>query len=203
MIRARLLLAFAMLIGLCAAMPLQGGHVAATAMGGLEESDRAAQNALGKRTVPPLAFVRFCRTHTASCAVRAGSLPSRDGRLVLTSQLFASLGETNRLINRSLRIRKDVPGRDVWSVNTLKGDCEDFALAKRARLLALGWPSSAVSVAVVRTAQGAGHAVLIARTTQGDFVLDNLHAEILPPARTGYHFLSMQDGTRAIGWVAL
>lgn len=203
MIRARLLLVFTMLIALCTATPVQAGHLPAAAMEGVRAWNGQAQSERARRAVPPLAFVRFCRQHSASCAVRPGSLPSRDGRVVLTSELFSSLEKTNHLINRSLRIRKDLPGRDVWQVNTLLGDCEDFALAKRAKLLALGWPSAAVSLAVVHTTEGAGHAVLIARTTGGDFVLDNLKAEIVPPARTGYDFLSMQDGTRAMGWIAL
>ncbi len=202
MIRTRLLFAFAILIVLRAILPVQAGHAPLPDMQA-PEATHAAQAETAKRAVPPLAFVRFCREHPSSCKVRAGTLPSRDGRVVMTPELLSTLEETNQRINRSLGIRMDVNGFDLWSVNTLKGDCEDFALAKRAKLLALGWPSSAVSLAVVRTPEGKGHAVLIARTTDGDLVLDNLNTDILAPARTGYAFLSMQDGTRPMGWFAL
>ena len=47
------------------------------------------------------------------------------------------------------------------------------------------------------------HAVLVARTDAGEFVLDNLRGEIITREKSDYHFISMQDGSRRLGWVAL
>ena len=54
-----------------------------------------------------------------------------------------------------------------------KGDCEDYALLKRHTLIRKGWPVGSLLLTVVRDEKGEGHAVLTARTKQGDFILDN------------------------------
>jgi predicted transglutaminase-like cysteine proteinase len=62
---------------------------------------------------------------------------------------------------------------EYWTLPRTRGDCEDYALLKRHTLLEKGWPVSAVLMTVVRDEKGEGHAVLTARTVQGDFILDN------------------------------
>ena len=52
-------------------------------------------------------------------------------------------------------------------------------MTKRQRLIESGWPSSALPIAIVRTSRGEEHLVLVARTSLGDFVLDNL-ADSMP-----------------------
>lgn len=66
------------------------------------------------------------------------------------------------------------------------GDCEDFALEKRARLLALGWPRGNLRVAVMRGADGWPHAVLLAWTAGAWWALDILRADPAPPAALPY-----------------
>jgi predicted transglutaminase-like cysteine proteinase len=53
------------------------------------------------------------------------------------------------------------------------GDCEDYVLLKRRKLMELGWPQSALLITVVRDENGEGHAILTVRTTRGDYILDN------------------------------
>lgn len=157
----------------------------------------------GKRTVPPLAFVKFCTRDAVNCAVQAGRLPERNGRVIASPAVLSGLITVNAHVNKDLRVKADGPGKDVWAIGDRAGDCEDFVLAKRARLLAQGWPSAGLAIAVVRTLQGKGHAVLVARTDAGDFVLDNLQSDIRLRERTDYRFVSMQDGSSRFGWLSL
>ena len=49
---------------------------------------------------------------------------------------------------------------DWWEPATDKGDCEDIVLAKRQRLMDLGWPADALRIAVVLDQHHELHAVL-------------------------------------------
>ena len=46
-------------------------------------------------------------------------------------------------------------------------------MSKRKALIAAGFPASALRLAVVKTRQGEGHAVLVVKTDKGDRILDN------------------------------
>lgn len=60
------------------------------------------------------------------------------------------------------------------------GDCEDFALEKRRRLVAEGVPSAALTMAIVHhEVRFFPHAVLLVETTRGTRVLDNLFDELV------------------------
>jgi predicted transglutaminase-like cysteine proteinase len=74
---------------------------------------------------------------------------------------------------------------DWWEPAVDKGDCEDIVLAKRQRLMDLGWPADALRIAVVIDGHGALHAVLTvdALSQQGKpatYVLDS-HFEHVEP----------------------
>jgi predicted transglutaminase-like cysteine proteinase len=117
---------------------------------------------------------------------------------VLTAERMSQLQQVNSHVNSTIREVSDLEqyGReDVWALPTSgKGDCEDFALLKRKMLIERGWPSSSLSVAVGATAQGEAHAVLLASTGQGQYVLDNLTSSILSPERTGHVIHTRQSG---------
>ena len=51
--------------------------------------------------------------------------------------------------------------------------------------------------------QQKNHAVLVFRTDQGDYVLDNLSNRMLLWWKTGYYFLRMQDPDAPSHWVAV
>lgn len=67
----------------------------------------------------------------------------------------------------------DPAGKDVWnpSANT-SGDCEDWCMAARRNAEGKGFPREAFHIAICRNEAGADHAVLVAVTDRGDFVLD-------------------------------
>lgn len=92
---------------------------------------------------------------------------------------------------------------DLWSPDALAGDCEDYVLAKRQRLIELDWAPSQLLIAVVDDAGQGAHAVLIARTDQGDLVLDNLTDDVLPWRGTQFTFISRQSEILPAMWVKL
>lgn len=104
----------------------------------------------------------------------------------------------NSEINRSIRRASDWQtfGRaDFWALpedGATSGDCEDFVLAKRQALLKEGVQRGAMSIALVRTARGELHAVLLVATSDGEMVLDNLSPWVLPWREAGYTWLKRQ-----------
>lgn len=85
----------------------------------------------------------------------------------------------------------------------VSGDCEDYAITKRHKLIAQGWPIRSLRLAVARTAWGEGHAVLVVKTSDGDLVLDNLTSAIKPFQKSGLRFLKIQSEDNPRMWFAL
>lgn len=113
----------------------------------------------------------------------------------------------NRQINRQVTSISDQAqyGRtEHWALPTGRGgDCEDFALIKKKRLIEAGLDPQMLLVSTVLDRNRNAHAVLVIRTVQGDFVLDNLRDEVLPWRQTGYTFLRMQDPAQPGRWTAV
>ncbi|MEV6576468.1 transglutaminase-like cysteine peptidase [Streptomyces sp. NPDC051577] len=150
----------------------------------------------GEFTLAPLASVAFCMKNTDQCRDTGGDV------VELTDARQGELFGVNSKVNRSIRPKNDSPTADVWSVDVAAGDCEDYALTKRKRLLELGWPSRALRMAVATTPSGEGHAVLVVRTSQGDLVLDNRTSQVKDWAKTDLSWLKMQSSNPEI-WVSM
>lgn len=110
----------------------------------------------------------------------------------------------NREVNRDVRKATDYDLYgllEYWSLprvidGRMYGDCEDYALEKRRRLVAAGVPASALSMAVAVTARGEVHAVLVVRFQSGDWVLDNLTPWATPWEDLNYSWVQRQvDGS--------
>ncbi len=144
---------------------------------------------------PLLAHVRFCLLYDGQCDVY------RDRRdpAMRVQDHWNEAQRVNLAVNRSIRPKPD-EGFDSWDINVTEGDCEDYALQKRADLLALGWPSDHLRIAIVRTTEGVPHAVLLVRIGGLDYVLDNLTARVLPWNETGHRFLMLQDRHDPRAW---
>ncbi len=67
----------------------------------------------------------------------------------------------------------------------------------------MGWPVSALLMTVVRDEKGEGHAVLTARTMQGDFILDNKFEDVRLWSQTPYEYVMRQSYINPHVWVAL
>jgi predicted transglutaminase-like cysteine proteinase len=99
---------------------------------------------------------------------------------------------------------KEIYGREeVWAYPTTAGDCEDFALLKRRILIQRGFSPADLLMTVVRKPDGEGHAVLTLRTAQGDFILDNLAADVKPWFATPYSFIKRQSSYNSGRWVTI
>ena len=153
-------------------------------------------------TPPPFGFVSFCERVPAECVAGGVNEPRFDA----TPQRLSELDEINRSINASIAPATDLELYGVaeyWTLPTDKGDCEDYALLKRQILMRRGWPASALLMTVVRDERGEGHAVLTARTQQGDYILDNKVADIRIWHQTGYRFVMRQSYVEPRLWMSL
>lgn len=137
--------------------------------------------------------IGFCRRHADECA------PARGPAMMVTATpaVMRQLERINTRVNNRITYRLDADhyGRDdYWAYPTNNiGDCEDYALAKRRELIAAGWPASALLMATARSENGEGHAVLVARTNKGDFILDNRHARVMPWRALPYKWVALQN----------
>jgi len=151
---------------------------------------------------PPYGFVQFCDDMPAECA--AG--PVQERRVEATPERLSELDDINRAVNRAIEPTTDLELYGVtehWTLPVDRGDCEDYALLKRRLLIARGWPTGSVLMTVVRDEKGEGHAVLTARTSIGDFVLDNKVEDVKLWSRTGYRFVMRQSYISPTAWVSL
>jgi predicted transglutaminase-like cysteine proteinase len=140
--------------------------------------------------------IRFCLNNPDECKVKGQS-----GLAAIDENAWDVLNTVNRQINAKIAPAYGRAGYLEWSVTTTYGDCNDYAMQKRHALLARGWPSSALSLAVVITPTGEGHLVLTVRTDRGDMVLDNLRPGIVMWNRTGYRFIKRQSNESPQYWV--
>ncbi len=151
---------------------------------------------------PPYGFVRFCESNPQECVVTS----SADARFEATPERLSELDEVNRGVNHEIEPATDMEIYGVpeyWTLPTTRGDCEDYALLKRHRLIQRGWPSAAMLITVVRDEKNDGHAVLTARTSQGDFILDNKIDIVRLWNQTPYHYVMRQSYMDPKVWVSL
>jgi predicted transglutaminase-like cysteine proteinase len=126
----------------------------------------------------------------------------------MTAEFWRQLETTNRIVNAGVRSVSDVAHygvADFWELpfqgGGNAGDCEDYVLQKRQMLLARGVPMAALSIALVKTSWGEEHAVLLVRSAQGDYVLDNLTPWIKPWTAVSYNWIKWQSGDNPEVWV--
>jgi predicted transglutaminase-like cysteine proteinase len=155
----------------------------------------------GGTSPAPAAFYRFCAENPKECTqVRARNF-------VMNEQRLQELVEVNSSVNRSVREVSDLAHygvEDYWTMpRDGKGDCEDFAIAKRAALIQKGWPSSRLLITAVLTRRGEGHAVLTVVTDQGDYILDNKRWTVALWSDTDYTYLARQNPANPKLWTAL
>ena len=90
--------------------------------------------------------------------------------------------------------------KEFWTANARTGDCEDFALAKRSRLLRKGFKPSQLLLTMGYNGREA-HTVLVVRTRDGDYVLDNLHDDVQPVQSARMSFQKIQAPDHGGKWL--
>jgi predicted transglutaminase-like cysteine proteinase len=168
------------------------------------DNPRAAGSFISEydNALAPLQFVKFCMNYGTECeqdAVADQQVPPSGERA------SAMLREVNHSVNDAITpMQKPTnPLLRHWTLSPAAGDCNDYAVTKRHRLIEMGWPKSALRLAVVLTAGGQGHLVLVVRMSDGDVVLDNLSSSVRPWNAAGYQWISMQSGSNPRFWVAV
>jgi predicted transglutaminase-like cysteine proteinase len=120
------------------------------------------------------------------------------------ASLLPRASAVNAEVNRRILPTSDqaLYGRqNVWALpQNDQGDCKHLALMKKLLLVRDGVPASNLLLAVVIGSTDELHAVLILRTNEADYVLDNLDTRILPWTATGYTFLKMQNPADGSHW---
>jgi predicted transglutaminase-like cysteine proteinase len=152
----------------------------------------------GRPMLAPMGYIVFCVQNRAACMPSAGT-----DQVQLTGSRRSELFQVNRSVNRAITPRLDV-GRgysaDKWDLEPATGDCKDFALTKRQRLVANGWPARSLRLATAQTASGEGHTVLVVRTDSGDVVLDNRRDSIMDWQSAGLWFVGIQSARNPKLW---
>tara|TARA_R110000868_G_scaffold4752_1_gene29395 strand:- start:967 stop:1533 length:567 start_codon:yes stop_codon:yes gene_type:complete len=143
--------------------------------------------------VTPLAMQFFCAKNKSECASSGRS------QVTMSPNLMAVLKTINIHVNRSIRPKRDTA--DVWELNPAAGDCEDYVLSKRSALISKGVSSGALRIAYTHTRRGEPHAVLVVKTSQGDYVLDNLSNTVKSLRASGYKIRSMSS-SNPNRWIA-
>lgn len=181
--------------------PFADASAASSSVAGIVFASVASHLDLGPKTGTPRGYVDFCRKGHAVCRLTPGTiLADSNGLVLLTDARFSELSVVNNAVNR--RIRPTAEGVDVWTVGGNLGDCEDYAITKKAQLMARGWPARSLLVALAWT-RGQQHAVLVVRTTAGDLVLDNLRNAIVGWDETGYRYEKIQSPAKEWIWLSL
>lgn len=166
----------------------------------LDTTNIAFVQTVSATTSIPVGHLEFCQSRPDECRPHANPV----GAVSLTENLWQQLLSVNASVNQSI-----VPVTDdqlyqvaeFWTYPNGYGDCEDYALAKRRDLINAGWPASTLLMAVVKQANGEGHAVLMVRTDRGDLVLDNQVGSVDLWSATPYKFIKRQSQADAGKWV--
>jgi len=104
----------------------------------------------------------------------------------------------NTEVNTSVTYKSDLEQygeREYWSEAGRFGDCEDYALLKKRKLIEQGFDKSGLHLACCWVETWEYHCVLLVETDKGVFVLDNRHAWPKVPGDLPYKWhKAWQDG---------
>jgi len=151
----------------------------------------------------PMAHTFFCLKYRDDCKV--DKTVSVDSTVTLTSNRWAELERVNAAVNRAIVPHPNTKGLagEVWLISPPAGECHDYAVTKRHELLALGWPEQDLLLSEVVTSWGEHHLVLVVRTSDGDFVADNLNPNIRIWSKTPYQWVRIQSPGNPLIWSTL
>ncbi|WP_337268112.1 transglutaminase-like cysteine peptidase [Oryzifoliimicrobium ureilyticus] len=156
---------------------------------------------IGNTTSQPIGHYDFCQRYRNEC----GSI--RDTAVLqMDADKWALVQSVNMQVNTTIKPMTDMEiygKEEYWAYPTTAGDCEDYALLKRRILMQRGISAANLLMTVVRKPDGEGHAVLTLRTTDGDYILDNLSSSVKLWSDTPYSFIKRQASYNAGRWVTI
>jgi len=127
----------------------------------------------------PAFYVDFCARYPGDCDL------SGPGKIPMTPDIWRTLNTVNRVVNDAFKLIPDKEHtygvhEEYWDyLDPGYGDCEDFALEKRRRLVQLGLPRGAMRMATAFHKEMLyPHAILLVETNQGTLVLDQEAASV-------------------------
>ncbi len=156
----------------------------------------------------PVGWTSFCKAQPAECAAGQKS----DDVIRLDRDGWTQLQQINGLVNREIQGIGDDDHYGIYKLGIINwwtypddgaGNCNDYVLLKKKLLVEAGWPRSALLLTVVLDTHNEGHLVLMARTNDGDLILDNLTDTIKTWDGTGYTFIKRQSADNPNDWVRL
>jgi predicted transglutaminase-like cysteine proteinase len=164
------------------------------------QTESVERIAFNRPTLAPVAFVRFCMRYPDECKNSATDLARAP--VQLTKHKWAELVKVNSDINHAIRPEENIGGvaAEEWLVAPRRGDCNDYAVTKRHELLARGWPSHSLLLTEVVIGSGEHHLVVIVRTTENDFILDNLSRDVRSVSESSYQFVRAQQTENPRFW---
>ena len=155
----------------------------------------------GGTAMPPNGWAKFCNRYTSECNIKTATPQD----ITSAPEAWRALVFVNNWVNDFIKPMTD---RKHWGVinqwvypDDGYGDCKAYTLLKRKILMQFGFPRSALLIAIVWTKQNIGHSVLIVRTNEGDYVLDNLSRWIFLWTLTDYDYVKRQSVTDPNLWV--
>lgn len=127
----------------------------------------------------------FCARHKDQCGFK-NFLPEL---IVYSDELQSMLEKLTTKTNQFFKPKTDKENygvEELWNLPAVYADCDDYAAVKRKVLLDAGFPASALLLTHVNDSSGGSHLVLAVRTTEGDFMLDNLNNNVKRWNQMGY-----------------
>jgi len=164
------------------------------------QSNSGERIAFNKPVLAPVAFVQFCMRYPDDCKESPASLDKAP--VQLTKERWAELTKINRDVNHAIRPQANPDGAlgERWLIAPRYGDCNDYAVTKRHELLARGWPAHSLLLTEVAVAVGEHHLVVVVRTSEDDFVLDNLSTNVRPVSQITYQWVRAQRAENPKFW---
>ncbi len=143
--------------------------------------------------------------HMDYCARKPGDCRSAKVSAELPPARMSVLESVNLSVNRSMKLmddKKNFGKTEYWTTGSSAGDCEDYALVKRLRLMREGYSASNLLL-TVGSSKGIAHTVLVVRTRDGDFVLDNLNDKVtlVSEARMSFRKIQSPDNAKSWKWI--
>lgn len=164
--------------------------------------NNAPSMVVGGITSQPIGHYEFCQRLPNECNQRFASTPAPK----VTEYGWEMIQQVNASVNHRIEARTDMDvygQEEYWAYPTTAGDCEDYALEKRKELQEKGFSLADLLITVVRKPDGEGHAVLTVRTSQGDYILDNLNDDVKLWIDTPYTYLKRQASFNTGRWVSI